>query len=64
MLVVADYDNLEGCADELVEAGYGFSVMDEPGNDEDYDREAFVGVLADWGWSGDVSASPKWLIRP
>lgn len=64
MLVVTTIDQLEGVTDELVEAGYGYAVMDEPREGEEYDREAFIDVLVDWGWSGEESASPKWLSCP
>ena len=64
MLVVTAFDQLEGATDELVEAGYGYSVMDEPREGEEYDRESFIDILVDWGWSGEASASPKWLSRP
>lgn len=48
--------------------GYGYSSWDEPADgksfDPDCDLESFIEVFSDWGWSGDESKRPKWLISP
>jgi hypothetical protein len=48
MLIATQWKDLEAAADELVEAGYGYSVMDEPlsGSDE---LASFQDLLDDWG---------------
>lgn len=50
MLVVTerDYERHVRLADKH---GYGYSCMSE--HLEPYDRDSFVDVLNDWGWTGD-----------
>ena len=60
-VVVPEYGEIEGGADELVNEGYGYSVLDEPREDEGYTREVFIDILSDWGWSGSSSARPQWV---
>lgn len=60
-LVVSDFDEIKGCADELVRAGYGYCVLDEPRAGEDYAQDVFVDILSDWGWAGAESERPLWL---
>jgi hypothetical protein len=52
MLIVQSYDAIEDITDEIVNCGYGYSVLDEPGADETFDLEAYVDMFADWGWDG------------
>ena len=61
MLVFTSYDAVAPYINEIVDAGYGFSVLDDPKEDEDYDKEDFIELLADWGWSGETEAQPDWL---
>ena len=61
MLIVQSYDEVERCLDELAGAGYGFSVLDEYREDEQYSRQDFIEVLKDWGWNGDERSKPRWL---
>jgi hypothetical protein len=61
MLVVPSYETVKDVANELVEAGYGFSVLSEPESHDDYVREEYIEVLRDWGWSGEPSGMPLWL---
>ena len=60
-VVVSDLGEIEGHADELVNEGYGYSVLDEPSEDEAYACDVFIDVLSDWGWSGSSSARPRWM---
>jgi hypothetical protein len=66
MLVVTDYAMVEGYGKQLSSLGYGFSVLEEPSNkaNEAYDREIFIGMLSEWGWSGVESEKPDWIIEP
>lgn len=61
MLVLRDYELVKNLIDEIVQAGYGFSIMGEPAVGEEYSREVYIEVLADWGWYGPDSEQPVWL---
>jgi hypothetical protein len=61
MLIVNDYDDLEPYVSELVELGYGFSVMDEPRTDEEFKIESFIELFSEWGWHGDLAKKPVWI---
>ena len=62
MLIVDNYEAIDGAADELIAAGYGYSVMDEPGEDEEFVLDEYLAVLCDWGWSGDMKNQPDWML--
>ncbi len=62
MLVVSDYSSISMLLDELTNQGYGFSVLDDPLPSEVYDREVFIEMLADWGWSGSSAELPSWMV--
>ncbi len=38
--------------------GYGYSCLSE--SSEPYDRESFIDVLNDWGWSDSEGTAPSW----
>ncbi len=59
MLVVTDYEIIAPHVCDLIELGYGFSILNE--NEDTYSEESFVKVLKEWGWAGDKSLIPKWL---
>jgi hypothetical protein len=59
MLVLSAYSDIDNCHDEIVSEGYGYSVLDEPAEDEPYSRQDFIELLKDWGWTGD--SQPLWL---
>lgn len=61
MLVVTSYDQIRRHTTELVEAGYGFSVMSEPAPERPLFIDGYRDVLRDWGWSGPVGQEPDWL---
>ena len=61
MLILSDYAPVVGRIDEIVQAGFGCSIMSAPAAAEAYAREEFVELLADWGWTGDESERPDWL---
>ena len=61
MLVVLDLSLIEDRTEELVKAGYGYSVLSEPGAFEEYNRDVFIEMLVDWGWWGPESERPKWI---
>ena len=57
MLVITeqDYDPHVRAAEKQ---GYGYSCMSE--HTEPYDRQTFVEVLNDWGWTGSQEHQPPW----
>lgn len=61
MLIFTSYDEVSHYVNEIVDAGYGFSVLDEPREHEAYNKEEYIELLADWGWSGDNQLRPDWL---
>jgi hypothetical protein len=52
MLILRNYDEADSCLNDVKQAGYGFSVLDEPGDDEAFDLQSFQDMFRDWGWSG------------
>ena len=61
MLIVRNYSEVERCVDELLKERYGFSVLDDPGESEQYVRRDYIELLDDWGWSGDKKEKPIWI---
>ncbi len=61
MIVINKYDQVAPFVDEIVNEGYGFAVLDEPVENEQYIRDDFIEMLNDWGWSGGKSEKPSWL---
>lgn len=61
MLIFSHYEQIESCSDYVLSAGYGFAVLDMPSESEVYDRDEFIEVLLDWGWSGEDKKRPDWV---
>ena len=61
MLVFTNYDEVAPHIDEIFKYGYGFSILDEPRQSEDYEREEYIELLSDWGWSKSDESKPSWL---
>lgn len=61
MLVFSGYDEISSYVDDIARAGYGFSVLDEPLDFEEYSKDEYIELLGDWGWSGDMENKPDWL---
>lgn len=61
MLLIRAYDEIRDHAQELKDAGYGYSVVDEPWPDEEFDLTGFQEMFRDWGWSGRLGAKPAWM---
>lgn len=61
MLVFTNYDDVSPYVDELAKYGYGFSVLSEPGEHENYEMEEYMELLAEWGWTGSDELKPDWL---
>ena len=65
MIVVRQYDDLCGAADEIVKEGFGYSVLDEPLPGEVYDRDSYMELFLDWGWGNEetTESKPDWMKR-
>jgi len=66
MLIVSDYGIIEPFRDQVIKLGYGFSTLTEPDRDWPFtgeEKEAFIEMLDEWGWSGDPDEEPEWLVR-
>jgi hypothetical protein len=61
MLVVHCYEDVRPYVDQLAKAGYGYSVLDEPREDEVFDLDSFQEMFRDWGWSGSEKDRPPSL---
>jgi hypothetical protein len=61
MLITTDYKKIKNFKTELVEKGYGYSVLSEYAEGRIYNPESFKPLLSDWGWSGDPASAPAWL---
>ena len=65
MLIVTQFDEIEPHRAQLFKLGYGYSTVSQSKRPaaESYDRETFIEMLSDWGWSGDPSKKPGWIIQ-
>jgi hypothetical protein len=63
MIVVNRLDELGGVESELVNTGYGYSVLDEISPLEDYKLDSYVGMFSDWGWGLREEEKPAWMNR-
>lgn len=59
-LIVRSYDEVQDLCEPLKQAGYGFSVLDEPHPGEEFDLESYREMFLDWGWTADDSQKPAW----
>ena len=65
MLIVSDYRIIEPHRNEVIKLGYGFSTMTEPEQNWPFtgeEKEAFIEMLDEWGWTGDPDEEPEWLL--
>ena len=61
MLLATDWAVFREQHQALADAGYGFSTLSEPPEEPHPGAdEAFVEMLADWGWTG-TGDPPAWL---
>lgn len=65
MLLVTDDDAVWTHRDAISSAGYGFSVLSDPGptSPEDVVLQEVFELLRDWGWTGS-GPQPAWLDAP
>ena len=65
MLVLSNYALVKDLTDEIIDAGYGYSIMREPESSAnwEYERSVYMEILSDWGWCGPESQMPIWLEK-
>jgi hypothetical protein len=61
MLIFEKYEDVCQHSEAVQDAGYGYSVIDEPRPDEEFDLGSFQAVFRDWGWSGQLGDKPPWM---
>jgi len=61
MLLVTDYAQVRHQRNALQMAGFGFSVLEEPTEEEPFVLEEFIDMLRDWGWSAAEKDEPAWM---
>lgn len=61
-LVFTDSDKFWTHHDQLSKLNYGTSVLDDPS--EPYNRDAMIDMLSEWGWTGDDTNKPEWVVDP
>jgi hypothetical protein len=50
MLVVGTFEEVEDYCNYLDSTGFGYSVLDEPGDNEVFDLESNRQMFCEWGW--------------
>jgi hypothetical protein len=63
MLIVRDSDDVWDSRDALWNAGYGYSVLDEPAAAAQFDLQSYQEMFSDWGWSGAPDKRPGWMEK-
>ncbi len=58
MLVLSKNEKIEPYIDEVISLGYGYSVLSEPFENEDFSVDDYAELLEDWGWSGEEKDKP------
>ncbi len=52
MLVVGTFEEVEDHREYLDSEGFGYSVLDQPGDKEVFDLESYREMFCEWGWPG------------
>jgi hypothetical protein len=58
MLIFRDVSELGGSQVDLVNAGYGYSVLSDPCPSEAFVLADYQDMFVDWGWSGKPNLKP------
>jgi hypothetical protein len=64
ILIVSDFGIIKPYREQVIKLGYGFSTLTEPDRAYPFnaeEKEAFIEMLSEWGWSGDPDEEPEWL---
>jgi hypothetical protein len=61
MLIFRTYDEVSASTAALHTMGYGYSVLDEPNQNESFDLESYKEMFIEWSWCCDDRLKPHWL---
>ena len=61
-IIVTSFSELKGKEEELVEMGFGYSVLDEPWSDVGYEVEGCIEMFSEWGWGSTEEEKPSWML--
>ncbi len=61
MIIFDRHEDLAGMSAELLEAGFGYSVLSDPAPSESYDLNSFIEMFSDWCWAGIDDTRPDWM---
>ncbi len=61
MLIFSEYSKIKNFTNDIVDQGYGYTILDPPRPDEVFDKNEYIEMLSDWGWSSDDKDRPLWL---
>jgi hypothetical protein len=50
MLVISSFDEVKKHQECVEAAGFGYSVLDEPGDKSTFDLQVYKEIFCDWGW--------------
>lgn len=59
MLIFKSSDEIEDSSDDLVRVGFGYSVIQEPKSDEQFDLDGYREMFEDWGWHGQLTSEKE-----
>jgi|SRR6185503_5270044 len=61
MIIVSHFEDLQGAAIQLVDDGYGYSVLDDPSPSDVYDLHSYIDMFSEWGWGATSETRPDWM---
>ncbi len=61
IIIVNKVDELGADPTDIVNAGYGYSVLDDIPVSENYDLDSYVEMFTDWGWGAVNERKPQWM---
>ena len=61
MIIAQSYEKLQNVITELIESGYGYSVLSDPQVGEHFDLTSYIEMFSDWGWPSGTKEKPSWM---
>ncbi|MEM7171315.1 MAG: hypothetical protein AAF530_14175 [Pseudomonadota bacterium] len=61
MIIVTDYRAIAPFVRDIVALGYGYSTFGDYADGTQYDRDTYIKILSDWGWTGEERDRPAWI---
>jgi hypothetical protein len=60
-LIFNDHSLVSKHLPQLVQLGFGYSILEEPRENAVYNKENIIEILSEWGWTGPANESPNWI---